>query len=1420
MDHTLVNEHIRWGLIVVTYMFLSGLGAGSLIVAVLPQLPWVFGRPALLHLRRAAIISAAACFVVVPLAVIADLGQPWRMWRVILAPHLTSAMPYGSYTLLLLTALIFVNLWLIHRPHLAKAGQMRQDFLGRVYRWLAFDGAAAAGAADGGVGRLQQAVAMASVVAAMAFVAYTGFLLSTMASFGLWYTPLLGVVFAVAALASGFAWLLIVSGLSSRLAREPELLRLLAGSAAAFLLAYVGIRLWDLAHAAYVENLIWPAVQELLFRRLFVSYVGVELLVGGALAILVLVWTAWQGYRIGAVVGGVLALIGLFAGRWNIIIGGQSISRTGAGFIIEDWHIWGREGVVAAAGLCLWALVVGYALWRWLPWYGDDRPRVGSAQESATPPTSAPIPGRRQALTLMAGVALAVAAGYDTLRALFVPHYRKQAVGPTPPTADRVVHSICLACDARCGNRAVVRDGVVRTLYGNPYHPASTMNQPIPFNTPVEAALRSSGTLCLKGVSGLQYLYDPYRIRLPLKRTGPRGSGQFKAIAWEQLIQEIVDGGPLFADIGETRHVEGLRAMRSFDPIDPTQPELGPKAYQLVWNTGRGQTGREDFIQRFMNAYGSKNYVSHTDLCQMNWYVANYLFTGRYNPGVSGATNQLFGDIVNSQYMLFFGVNLGGGWKPGVNTSAPILANRHARGDGKLVLIDPYVPHGRHYADEWVPIKPGTDAALALGMMRWIIEHERYNKAYLENPSPAAAEADGETTWVNGTYLVIWQEDDDRHRRFLRARDLNLGTDEFVVLEAETGAPATHLAAKAGSLFIDTTVTDAAGRSLRVKSALQLLREEAFSRTTAEWGAICDIPVETIEHLAAEFTSHGRQATASCYRGAVMHSYGIYAGLAINMLNALIGNFNWKGGVVRHASGPAWDNGLFDLRKVNGAPAVKGVHISRIAARSDVRYEQTTEYRRKTEAGQNPYPPQRPWYPFSHAGITTEALAAADTGYPYPVKCYINYYINAVKSIPGGERYIDTFTNPDKIPLFISVDTTISETSMYADYIVPDAMFLDGHYGFMAQQVGACTAPHMAIRTPAIEPLTGRTADGRPMILETFLIDMAQRLGLPGHGEDAIPGVGPHAGRMFPLHRAEDYYLRGIANIAFNGKVAPAPPAEVTWVEHNYPVAAYRQILTDDEWQRAALLLARGGYFEPPDSAWDEQGRHRRGIRLDPKAPFQIWHEGLAKTHEPMTGRLFPGTATYRPAEDGSGRRLEDIDAAYPFQVVTFRLPTRTKARTAYDYWALEIHPLNFIEVNRHDAARLGIRDGDRVRLVSASGSAEGVVKLSDRVRPGVIAGTHHFGHSQQGNSPWQIDNAVEAVRGGRDVSPVLHGLWQPIADGNHVRPDPRRGSRGFNVNSAMRRNDALAGTPLVDNAGGATIFLDSRVRLEKVQGG
>ncbi|MEX2279142.1 MAG: molybdopterin dinucleotide binding domain-containing protein [Acidimicrobiia bacterium] len=254
-----------------------------------------------------------------------------------------------------------------------------------------------------------------------------------------------------------------------------------------------------------------------------------------------------------------------------------------------------------------------------------------------------------------------------------------------------------------------------------------------------------------------------------------------------------------------------------------------------------------------------------------------------------------------------------------------------------------------------------------------------------------------------------------------------------------------------------------------------------------------------------------------------------------------------------------------------------------------------------------------------------------------------------------------------------------------------------------------------------------------------------------------------------------------------------------------------------DPTARLALLLARGGYFDPPESAWDASGHHTRGVKLDERAPLQFWHETLATTIESATGRQRPGTATYREPEDGIGRKLSEMDSDYPFTITTFRLATRTKARTAYDYWALETHPENRVEINVDDAARLGISDGDRVRISSRSGSADGIAKVSQRVRSGSIAATHHYGHTQQGNSAWTIVGAAEAVTGGRFVSPVLHGMETSNVDGDSVRPDTRRGSGGFNVNQAMRRNDdVLDDMPLVDSAGGATIFLDTRVKVEK----
>jgi tetrathionate reductase subunit A len=107
-----------------------------------------------------------------------------------------------------------------------------------------------------------------------------------------------------------------------------------------------------------------------------------------------------------------------------------------------------------------------------------------------------------------------------------------------------------------------------------------------------------------------------------------------------------------------------------------------------------------------------------------------------------------------------------------------------------------------------------------------------------------------------------------------------------------------------------------------------------------------------------------------------------------------------------------------------------------------------------------------------------------------------------------------------------------------------------------------------------IEPLTGKTKDGRPFCTETFLIDLAEKTGLPGFGDHAIPGKD---GKLHPLKTAEDFYLRAFANIAHNAELPEASAEEIAFVETNYPIAKYRVKLPRDQWKKVRHMLARGG---------------------------------------------------------------------------------------------------------------------------------------------------------------------------------------------------------------------------------------------------
>ena len=192
---------------------------------------------------------------------------------------------------------------------------------------------------------------------------------------------------------------------------------------------------------------------------------------------------------------------------------------------------------------------------------------------------------------------------------------------------DEVVirHSVCMSCYNNCGNRVKIdkTTGKVIGVTGNPYHPVCT-EPALNYDASVEESYQAfslyenkghthRATVCAVGNSGFEVIEDPQRITMPLKRAGERGSGKWRPISWEQLIEETVEGGQIFKELGDDTYIEGFRQVYDHEtPINPEAPEMGPKANGLVWFYG-GSYGRREFTVRFVNtSFGSPNTYVHS----------------------------------------------------------------------------------------------------------------------------------------------------------------------------------------------------------------------------------------------------------------------------------------------------------------------------------------------------------------------------------------------------------------------------------------------------------------------------------------------------------------------------------------------------------------------------------------------------------------------------------------------------------------------------------------------------------------------------------------------------------------------------------------------------------------------------------------
>lgn len=208
----------------------------------------------------------------------------------------------------------------------------------------------------------------------------------------------------------------------------------------------------------------------------------------------------------------------------------------------------------------------------------------------------------------------------------------------------------------------------------------------------------SDGGVCNLCLSGLQLLYGPTRIRTPLKRTGERGRGQWQAISWDAAIAEV--GGKL----GELRS-EGL-----------------PHKTACICGSDHGTVPQ--LFKRFMKAYGSPNFF-----CTPSMHDS-YRLTLNLMHGVSATAGF---DIENANFVLSFGSGIIDGW----GQSARMFKAKSRLKDkkGTLIQIEPRLSNTAAKADRWIPVKPGTEAILALGIACVIIKESLYHKKFVRKYS-------------------------------------------------------------------------------------------------------------------------------------------------------------------------------------------------------------------------------------------------------------------------------------------------------------------------------------------------------------------------------------------------------------------------------------------------------------------------------------------------------------------------------------------------------------------------------------------------------------------------------------------------------------------------------------------------------------
>ncbi len=884
---------------------------------------------------------------------------------------------------------------------------------------------------------------------------------------------------------------------------------------------------------------------------------------------------------------------------------------------------------------------------------------------------------------------------------------------PAPTDNTEIKTTTCYMCACRCGIRVHLREGEngleVRYIDGNPNHP---LNQ---------------GVICAKGSSGIMKQVSPARITQPLLRKAgsERGAGEFEPISWERAYDMLT---------------ERLGRIRATDP----------KKFALF--TGRDQM--QALTGLFARQFGTPNYAAHGGFCSVNM-AAGMIYT------IGGSFWEFGGpDLERAKLFVMIGTA-----EDHHSNPMKIAISKFKRAGGRFISINPVRTGYSAIADEWIPIKPGTDGALFMALLHELIASDLVDHAFLKR-------------FTNAPQLVVL-DDCDRQGLFAFDPDPERGPpgdgrNLHNKLVWDLGDGSVKNAYPEGiadgcdpALEGHYTLAD----GTRVAPSFQLLRERVAS-CTPEWAqAITGIDAARIRKLAREMgetalkqafelpipwtDAWGKQHPATqarpvafhAMRGLAAHSNGFQTVRALAVLMSVLGTIDAPGGFRHKAPYPRHivpnyrafnDPGMIQPNTpLNAAPLGFPANPEELAINPDgspIRIDHAFSWE----------------HPLSAHGLMHNVITNAVKGDPYRIDTLMIFMANMAWNSSMNTMGVREMLNrkdekgEHMIPFLVVCDAFQSETVAFADLVLPDTTYLERHdvMGMLDRPISEFDGPVDSVRVPVVPP----TGECRPF--QEVLIELASRLKFPAF-------TTPEGGRKFTGYPDFVVNFESQPGIGFlmgwRGKDgtehlrgAPNPKQWEAYAQNNC-VFQYHMPETMHymrNWNREYLDFAK-------DKGWRQRNDPvQLALYSDTLQSFRLAAQGKSPgrqspdaLRERIDTYFDPLSFWYPPFEEAA----TDLEA-YPLNALTQRPMAMYHSWDSQNAWLRQIHSHNYLHVNPLTAQAAGIADGGWCWVESRWGKVRCMLRYSEAVEPSTVWTWNAIGKA---DGAWQLAPGSDEARKG-----------------------------------------------------------------------